>query len=1045
MPNESEPSRLQPGLYESLISHELRAQIARLPATLHAETSAPEHDDIPDLLARHVGGALRLALGTVKSSSGVAAQVEICNQLFAALDGLPDEPTLRAIYGLNPDLQLLHSIHARLEKPPVRPETPIGINALLTGTRLEPNLASQLRKEIQSADRVDILCAFIKWSGLRLILDDLRAFAEKPGTVLRILTTTYTGATEARALDELRQLPGTEVRVSYDTLRTRMHAKAYMFGRDTGFDTAYIGSSNMSNAALTDGLEWNVKIARGDSSHIWDKLNATFETYWNDASFQLLTEERLPELRQALQGASIGSSNRFGVFDLRPFDFQEEILQKLRAERVLQGRIRQLVVAATGTGKTMIAAFDYRSLLEDAQTKRLPRPRLLFVAHREEILIQALNSFRAVLRDNDFGELLVGNYHAQEMKHVFASIQSYNSRDLAQLSPDYFDYVVVDEFHHAPAPTYRKLLHHVRPQVLLGLTATPERSDGWNVADEFDGHISAEIRLPEAINRGLLCPFQYFGISDLIDYSKLEWKRGGYEIGQLNGLLTGNDARARLVVNEVVKKTLDPGQCRALGFCVSVEHAKFMADFFNQAGLKAVAVHGGSPKDIREDVRNALQRNDVNFVFTVDLYNEGVDIPEVDTVLFLRPTESLTVFLQQLGRGLRKSSGKECLTVLDFIGQSHRKFRFDLRLKALQSTSTTNLKTQIEQDFPYLPSGCSIVLQKQARERILDNIRSSVGAGSKGLVSAYKELADSQPRLPTLSEFIEYAQLTTDDIYRKGISLAHIASSAGYTPPITDPDADELVRGLRRMQHVDDGKWLANLRDHLKNGQSPHAAQEQTQRRWLMLWLSLWGAKGLKKSFQENDERLRRNPSLLQDLIQLLDYRLSQVREVPVSLELPFQSPLQLHASYTRDELLAALGEWTYESQPEMREGVRHLKSIATDIFLITLDKTPGHYSPTTMYEDYSINESLFHWQSQSGTRSGSETGQRYIHGGANGQTFLLFVREQKETNNLSNPYVFFGPAQYVKHVGEQPMSITWRLDFPLPPHLYRSAMRLAA
>jgi HKD family nuclease len=280
-----------------------------------------------------------------------------------------------------------------------RPDTPLGLGCLLTGTRLDPSLVSQLRKEIQTADRVDVLCSFIKWSGIRILEEALRAFAGKPGTRLRVITTSYLGATDLKAIDLLRSLPA-EVRVSYDTHRTRLHAKAYLFHRDTGFGCAYIGSANLSHAALTDELEWNVKISQYESPHLWNRVTATFETYWNDAEFTPYDPADRPRLQAALAQERISAEapTQPLLFDLRPYAFQQEILDRLDAERRVQGRDRHLVVAATGTGKTMIAAFDYRHWSREAAGAGGAKPRLLFVAHREELLQQSLATFRAVLR-----------------------------------------------------------------------------------------------------------------------------------------------------------------------------------------------------------------------------------------------------------------------------------------------------------------------------------------------------------------------------------------------------------------------------------------------------------------------------------------------------------------------------------------------------------------------------------------------------------------------------------------------------------------------
>jgi superfamily II DNA or RNA helicase len=638
------------GLYDLVITRLLETRLATLDAKdidVGTEALDPGDSNIP--LADHLRQVVCRELAGLPLQDRVREQINLCNRLIAALhellgDALVGESVATGARRLVYLRKVAQTRHADAE----RPDTPLGQGCLLTGTRLDPSLVSQLRKEIGTADRVDILCSFIKWSGVRILQDTLRAFTAQDRAQLRVITTSYLGATDLKAIDWLRSLPNTAIRVSYDTHRTRLHAKAYLCHRDTGFGSAYIGSANVSHAALTDGLEWNVKISQYESPHLWERVTATFETYWNDPEFTLYDPTDRPRLQAALQQERPGSGQPEAtfLFDLRPFAFQQEILDRLDAERQIQGRDRHLLVAATGTGKTMIAAFDYRNWTANATTSGT-RPRLLFVAHREELLKQSLATFRAVLRDPNFGDLLVGGHRPTSTDHLFVSIQSYNSQRLAEAYPsDHFAYVVVDEFHHAAAPSYEAMLAHLRPQVLLGLTATPERSDSLDVLRHFGGHMSAQIRLPDAINRKLLCPFQYFGVTDPVSLQGLQWQRGGYRIDELDRVYTGNDARAALVVDKVREVLLDPAKARGLGFCVSVAHADYMAAQFNRHGIAAASLSGESDRSHRDAVQGQLRRREINFLFVVDLYNEGVDIPEVDTVLFLRPTESLTVFLQ---------------------------------------------------------------------------------------------------------------------------------------------------------------------------------------------------------------------------------------------------------------------------------------------------------------------------------------------------------------------------------------------------------------
>jgi hypothetical protein len=559
--------------------------------------------------------------------------------------------------------------------------------------------------------------------------------------------------------------------------------------------------------------------------------------------------------------------------------------------------------------------------------------------------------------------------------------------------------------------------------------------------------MSAQIRLPDAINRKLLCPFQYFGVSDSVDLQGLQWQRGGYRLDELDRVYTGNDQRAGLVIDKVRELLLDPLQARALGFCVSVAHADYMAAQFQRHGIPAASLSGESDQKHRDTVQDQLRNRQINFLFVVDLYNEGVDIPEVDTVLFLRPTESLTVFLQQLGRGLRLFHDKDCLTVLDFIGRANRNFRFDLRFRALLVDSSLSVARQVEDGFRYLPAGCTIQLERVARQHVLENIRQGLLQSRPSLVRQLALFKDWLDNAPALGEFLEHHDLEPEDVYRRGICWSRLCVEAGIREDFNDPDEKALARGLRRIEHISNTEQIRFLLSLLEGDDEPAKASRLDERGdplLLMTDLCLWGKENLPPSAGESLARLRANPTLRAELAELLRYRLGCLDEVPPQVRFPFLCPLSLHALYTSHEILAALGDWTRTEQKEMREGVRHLRAIRADLFFVTLNKTEKEFSPTTMYQDYAINEHLFHWQSQSTTSPDSDTGKRYIHHAHVGQTILLFCREERKVNNLAAPFFFLGPAQYMNHTGSKPMSITWRLQHPLPAKVLRRMGRLA-
>ena len=702
------------GLYEQVINNALNRELADIPEA-RKSTAPIDTAEAAKVLAQYLTDVVQKGLENVQDNGGgLEAQIQLANQIVNTIQNTTQEADFASL-GVDQRaeqlLALLRDNDPRLAtgksaKELERPETSIAQSSLFTGAIHEPQMYTELKKEIVSADRIDMLVSFIKWSGLRLIMDELRQFTQSGGE-LRIITTSYMGATDVKAIEELRQLPNTKIKVSYDTKRTRLHAKTYVFYRDTGFTTAYVGSSNLSNAAISSGLEWNVKVTKKDLPETIDKIAATFESYWNSNEFEYYDEVQKERLTRALKDEKYSETDNSGIYtlDILPYSYQQEILDKLDAERTVRGYNRNLVVAATGTGKTVISALDYKRFCKQHPGHPC---RLLFVAHREEILKQSLYTFRAVLKDANFGELFVGSHKADSIDHLFISIQTFNSQDFTtKTDADFYDYIVVDEFHHAAAPTYQKLLEYYQPKILLGLTATPERMDGKNILDYFSGRIAAEIRLPEAIDRKLLCPFQYFGVTDTADLSSLKWRTGGYDKNELSNLYTLSglvaERRADLVVNSILKYVTDINEVKGLGFCVSIEHARFMADYFNARGISSMALTGDSPDEERNAAKQRLVSGELHFIFVVDIYNEGVDIPEVNTVLFLRPTESLTVFLQQLGRGLRLAENKECLTVLDFIGQANKKYNFEEKFAALLSNTTHSVSREIKEGFVSAP------------------------------------------------------------------------------------------------------------------------------------------------------------------------------------------------------------------------------------------------------------------------------------------------------------------------------------------------------
>lgn len=1012
------------GLYEQLITLSMESQLATVDHELIRRASL-RPAEAADRIALHLGRIISRIIDKTEEKSRVREGIALVRKLLDAMESK-----------LTEDQELVLEktmLEAILDRDPAgnpkiieSPLIPLLDTALLTNSFGEPRVGHQIATEIASAQRIDIIMAFIRRSGIRPLLDRLRQHVQNGGR-LRILTTTYTGSTELAALEQLKDA-GAEVLISYDTTTTRLHAKAWLFHRESGFSTVYVGSSNLTHSAQIDGLEWNIRVSGARNPTVIEKVKAVFESYWESGDFVPYDTQTFLERIRSNENNLVLS---IPPTDIRLEPFQERLLEQIEIARN-RGHHRNLLVSATGTGKTVMAAIDYTRL-----RKLIPRTRLLFVAHREEILEKSRATYRHALRDPLFGELWVAGQQPHEWQYVFASIQSLHRNGLQHLATDYFDVVVVDEFHHAAARSYREVLEHLQPRELLGLTATPERADDLSILDYFDGRIAAELRLWDAIDQQQLAPFQYFGIHDGTDLQQVPWTRGtGYDVNGLTNIYTANDSLAHLVLKRLKEHVDDIDSIRALGFCVGVDHARFMARVFNEAGVRSMAVWGDSADQDRRQALADLRDGKIRVLFSVDLFNEGVDIPNVDTLLFLRPTESPTLFLQQLGRGLRKAHEKRWCTVLDFVGLHRKEFRFDKRLRALLGGSRKHVEQQVDQGFPFLPSGCHMQLDLKTKEIVLQSIR-------KAIPSHWQQKADELRALSKdgqviLSEFLEATGLELDDIYSEKYCWSALKEAAGLSVAPPGPYEEKIRRACRRLLHVDDTCRLDAWRKLLsKDDYSRSIDPDSRDGRLARMLISQLMSKVLGKSASLADgiRLLWQHPQVCAELRELFDVLADKVDHLQSAPSGHEQIPLVTHARYTRLEILAACDPADRATVAPWQTGVRWLPRPKLDLLAFTLDKTKGQFSPTTRYRDYAISRELVHWESQSITRSESATGLRYRNHITKKSGVWLFARESV----ADRAFWFLGPAQYVTHEGEQPMAITWKLNLALPGDLFQA------
>ena len=1053
---------LSDGIYEQIVNTKISKELELLdPEKYEIKLENLTADDARRILTIYISYVISQGLKVVrenypsskeKDAEALLAQIRLCNDIVKEIAEHASETDFEDHIILEKG-EMLTSLYQKLDSArniraikEVRPETSLVENVLFTGSKSEPSMLSELKREIVSSDTIDFLVSFIKWSAIRPLLPELTEFTKRDGVRLRVIATTYTQATDYKAIEVLAKLPNTEVKINYETNHARMHAKSYLFNRNTGFTTAYIGSSNLSNPALTGGLEWNIKVTEQESFDIVRKFSVAFESYWNDASFEVFDPEDsdcCKKLREELMKRPFEKvKDRQLLVEIRPYAYQQEILDQLSAERKIYGHYKNLIHAATGVGKTIIAAFDYKRFKATH-----PRARLLFVAHRKEILEQSIQKFQEVLNDFNFGELYVDGNKPTDIEHLFVSIQSFNSARFTEwTSKDFYDYIVIDEFHHAAADSYQILLAYYAPKILLGLTATPERMDGKDVLKYFDGRIASKMLLGEAIDRNLLSTFQYYGISDDVNYSRVNWVRGRYDASELEKIYTSDTKRCALILNSVQKYVNDIQAVKGLGFCISVAHAEYMAKYFNEHGIPSIALSSKSADDIRTDAKDALVSGKVKFIFVVDLYNEGVDIPVIDTVLFLRPTESATVFLQQLGRGLRQAPGKECLTVLDFIGQANKKYKFAMKFEAMVGKGRKSLRKQVEDGFSNLPRGCYIELEKYAKSYILENLKQT--DNTKTALIRQVQTFEVDTGLPlTLGNFLTEYDLSLYDFYQNtgSRSLHRLKKWAGILKDDRDVE-DKTYSMLTGLFHIDSEHLLDYWINYIEGDTIPHSEEQRLMRN--MLYYTFFKKHPAQLHFADIDEGIA---SVLEadfvrdEVLQILRYNRSHLGFVSGKNEYDFVCPLEIHCRYNTNQVMAAFGLFSETKSPEFREGVKYFDDKKADAFFINLNKSEKDFSPSTMYEDYAINSKLFHWQTQSRDRQGSPKIQRYIHHKSTENVISLFVREYKRIGAYTAPYTFLGNADYVSHNGEQPVNFVWNLHESIPAELLPKANKSIA
>ncbi|MBM4279200.1 MAG: DUF3427 domain-containing protein [Deltaproteobacteria bacterium] len=1011
---------LEPGIYDELVSAQVARDLAALDPTLVAvRRNLADQEDLRGPLVALLQEALALALIEVRDKPADA--MALAEELLAVLRARAPH-TFRDADDLTLRPERLAAIVRKPASDVDAPRGSLHTSQLIVNATGE-SLLDHLRSEFATADRVDLLCAFVKLSGVEKFRRELESHCVARGRPLRVLTTTYMGASDAKAVARLAGLPNASVKVSFDEQVTRLHAKAWVFHRASGYSTAYVGSSNLSHAAQTDGLEWNVRVTEVDQPAVLAQMVETFEQYWADdhqfERYDHADERQRRRLARALQP-------RVDVVDgelveIEPKDFQKPVLAELAEARRL-GRHRNLVVAATGTGKTVMAALDYRALRGTGAVDSL-----LFVAHRREILEQARRVFRHALQVPSFGELLFDGHRPTVGRHVFASIDSLASAD-APIEPAMFDMVVIDEAHHAAAASWEQLLARVRPRELVGLTGTPERADGVDYAHHFPRPWVGNLRLWNAIPHALV-PFRYYLLDvEGVDLRGLSWRAGHYATEELADKLVGAaEIFVRRATHALAEHVARPDVLRALAFCATVRHAEAVSARLAAHGLRSAVLTGESPAELRRRARIELDQGHLQVLCVVDLYNEGVDLPNVNALFLFRPTESATVFLQQLGRGLRRAPDKSELVVFDLTGRQHLSFRFDQRLRALLGHTHRELHAFVKDGFGRLPAGCHFHFDEMAQRDVLDQLKRAVPTDKRGLVALVREPAHAALGL---AEFLTETDVDLGDVYAKDRSWTLLRRDAGLDVDPLDDDEPDALAALHRLTHVGDA---TRLDEWQRLAQLQRPQDERARRVMRMLFTVLYG-KAVAADDDVAWERFVRAAKVHAELLALVPVlRAHNAILAPPHAVDPLV-PLALHGRYLGPEISAAFDDRAANGRfRDYYTGVEAVAGGRFDLLLVTLEKgaaTKEHLR----YRDFPLHERRFHWQSKARTQRTDREGRRHLHPQAEGCTPLLFVRERdRDRPGVTMAFRYLGPVAPDGDSGERPITIEWSLRYPMP------------
>jgi DNA or RNA helicases of superfamily II len=917
----------------------------------------------------------------------------------------------------------------------------------------------ELQQAFSKCRRFYFSVAFINYSGLQLLLDNLKDMRDR-GVHGKIMTSTYLNFTEPKALKKIKKFDNVELKV-FEADRTKgFHSKAYIFENDDDY-TIMIGSSNITQSALKSNVEWNIEIVSKDEDALVQRIRKEYRELWDQCAVadDLFLQHYQKFIENLRSHSAHVSEPSFSYGDAAMQQIVPNLMQRQAIENLERlrnhGEQRALVISATGTGKTYMAAFDVRQLHPAT---------LLYIVHREEILVKAKETFESLLGRGNMG-LFTGNEKDYSgKKYIFTTIQTIKDH-YQEFSPDYFKYMIIDEAHHATSPSYSKVLDYFKPDFLLGMTATPERCDNGDIFGLFDNNIAVEVRLNEALEEDLVLPFHYFGITDVdgIDLSDISID----DVAEVAKRLKIN-RRVDFIVKKMNFYGYDGESCKCLGYCVTKDHAQYMADEFNKRGINSACLTGDDPQSKRQEMIHRLEDDfdPLQVIFTVDIFNEGVDIPSVNLVLMLRPTNSPIIFMQQLGRGLRKYQGQSFLTVLDFIGNHSKTFLIAIALSGKRFYDKDSLKVAVKRGFPDLPGATHIQMDKISQQQIIKQLDMENFRTMKYLKDEYLEFKK------------EYVRATKRDI---PYYLMDYVKFENAPDPVTFIDnkksyleflaAVEKTNELKRLANTEPFCQLLRQLSAFLPIKRPHEfiilrylvthdaiTREIAENELLKMMDSVTG-ETLLHAFERLNQTYDDHSQIARDIkLCTLDGSNNQLIRSPLFGKITYDKKQQ---AYILDVL--NYGLYRYGRQFGSKNyGVPFLKLYeqyaSRDLGpLINFKKKLSAFRGSTIpngndyylfidlnkdeesikYKDKFISSKVFQWETPNATSQETKQGQRLVHNKKYGINLYLFVRKFKVIDNSTEPYIYIGKGDVTSFHGNKPITTEITLNHEIPMSLY--------